>query len=285
MKKTRENEVLIVNKELVSKCKNLSIAMDNCECFTIPTEYILDISCEAVKDFRMFKNQPLNYSTQDGFILISSEAKNLFSSSYEEDKETFPPNDFVPDNYKLVNRLSDYNDVVSFALIDENGAETEIFIPYDPAIEVITGSEIEYSGCASFEVLADGNMELRFGKSSHNPEIPRNNYHEVIENWTDFFGDFRPSVLSFDFRWISADFNTDGDREIAIACVIDNKEVKNQVVTIVFDECESVELFTWCAGKFADMYLTKLIDGRIYVGLGDVCSIVCNRCYLQETEL
>lgn len=126
MKNNRKEETIILNKESLKKYKKLSLGLENCENFNIDIADVLDISCEAYRYVGSSKNDDC-YHTADGYIRISSKAKDILSDF----AKNIDVDDDEIEDCKLYKRMAVCNDMCGFSLLDESDRWKHIYVPYD----------------------------------------------------------------------------------------------------------------------------------------------------------
>ena len=252
-------DVLTINKEFLQDYKSITIVLENCDAYEIVVEDILDIFCKA--EWKKDKERDY-YVTQDGFIKISERAKDLI-------EETVADEEIGTEwDYRLKERLEMCDgcaDITWFYLKDKNNKEIGVCVPYDPLEDIVHGREIEYSNCPSLELDEQGNMIIRFGESSKQPKRKDNNYSELIAGWNEIFGGDHPQVLKVKMENLSMF----GDEQVHISayCKINNRKCKQKFFEFVFLDCENFAMDMWFGEKDCEMVMSKMADGRIYVGL------------------
>ncbi len=273
---------IIINKEFLKDYESLSIGLENCDVYKISTLDILDIYCQALL---VHENDKI-FCADDGFIKISASAKDTIESSTAK-------NNLIGSNFdlRLRQRLEMCDgcaDMTTFSLKDKQKYEINICVPYDPLIEVLRGAEIELSNCPSLEFDSEENMIIRFGESSKQPKRKDNNYTELIAGWKEAFGDYSPNHLT-----VKVDsLNTFGDKQTNFSCSfqICDKNCKIESSELVFLDCQNIalEMFYPLQGD-CDIVMSKLADGRIYVGfdglgIGFICSSVLENNYFCNQD-
>lgn len=251
-------EKMVVNKQLLSSYKLISIGLENCDVYEIAIQDVLDIYCEA----ELISNS-VGYFVLDGFVKISSRASQTLEAFDLRKNRT--DSEFY---YRLKERLEMCNggaDVTSFSLKDESGKSLEFYPPYDPLQSALRGSELELSNCPSLEIDCDGNMVIAFGESSKQPRRKDNNYAELVDGWKDAFGENAPKVLSAKVKEIFK-FGEDTTNYL-ISFKISKKFCKSGFAELVFWNCQNVNVeMNFPLKGDCDIHMSKMMDGRIYVG-------------------
>ena len=251
-------EKIVINKEFLKGYQSIWLGFENCDVYEVAIEDVLDIYCEAEQTDKK-KN---TYRTGDGFIKISARASQTIEVGIARNNEIGTEFD-----YRLRERLEMCNgcaDITSFDLRKKKKSEMEIVVPYD-ALEDIRGSEIEWSNCPSLEVDEEGNMIIAFGESSKQPRRKDNNYHELVQGWKEAFGDYRPEVLEIKSECLLT-FGK-GKMCVSLAFEFCDKNVKEKSAELVFMNCEDLDMEIYFDAKGeTDIVMSKMADGRIYVG-------------------
>ncbi len=242
---------IVVDKNFIKNYERLTLGLENVEAYSINTSDILDIYC-VIKPSKDGK-----YSTDDGFIKISSNAKNNLPLGSNEEEE---------DVFTLNQRLINWKDVVSFGLEGGGRNNIEIYLPYDPLMSLISYDLIEETNCCSFETLEEGDMLLCFGKSSKTPKRKDNDYKEIVKGWSEIYGDFNPEILSVKLQDIHMFIDDYGNFLLPF-------RIKNRSRTARYGELEflGVKMLQVSINFPVDgnvkIFLTKMLDGKIYVSL------------------
>lgn len=284
MKTNRVKEKITINKKYLKNCKQISLTLENCETFKIDIADVIDISCEAYKlsnnSFKSFYDNC--YHTSSGYIIISGRAKDTLSDyAYTEDCG-YMPEDYDEDEYKLYKRMAQFNDMCEFSLKDKSNRSKSIYVPYDALEDAVHRSEIDYANCPSFEICENGDMEIRFGKLSKNPIIPRNNYCDLFENWVEVLSDFNPKTLRLKVRNCIVEYTKDEESSVTLQCTILNKNRKDKEIIFMFYDCDKIDIAN--SGKINKAYvdMTKLCNGNIYFGIDDYFWLSCKSCKVFE---
>ena len=264
-----EKEKIIIDRNEIKKYKSLLIVLENCDVYEIAVEDVLDIYCEAVLN----SEKGEFYRAYDGFIKISSRASQTVESWVLRGNEIGRKWDIrLKARLKMCKGAAD---MVSFSLKDKANQEIEIYVPYDPLEDVMHRSEIELSNCPSFEIDKAGDMIIAFGKSSKQPKRKDNNYDGLIAGWKDAFGDYLPKVLKIKARHLS----TFGVKKtnLSLRFKICDKTCKQCFAELVFMDCKDMrmEMFFPENGD-CEIVMSKMMDGRIYVGFGLWMDFTCN---------
>ena len=251
---------IVIDKEFVKGYESLFIVFENCDVYEINVADILDISCEAA----LINEKGREYRTDDGFIKIAANTAKTAESSVLRDQALGMEQD-----YRLKERLEMCGgcaDMTSFSLKDKETGEFHIYVPYDPLERVVTGGEIELSNCPSLEFDNEGNMIIAFGKSSQQPKRKDNNYSELIAGWEEAFGQYEPTVLKAKVKGLS----TFGENtNFSFLFKICDKKCKNNLSEFLFMNCQNVDMEMAFPNKgVCKMFMSKMADGRIYVGFG-----------------
>lgn len=110
-------------------------------------------------------------------------------------------------------------------------------------------------------------MEIRFGKLSKNPIIPRNNYSELVKGWNDVLGDFNPKRLKLKVNRCNVEYDKDAESFVIFRCTILNKKRKNKRVTFVLNEFDKLRNHINGKIKNARVDMSKLCSGKTYFGV------------------
>lgn len=278
-------EKIIVNKDSLRNYRKLSLGLENCENFDIDISDILDISCEITKNRRSEKDwYDSIYHTTDGYILISSRAKDTLSDFAYSKKDGYIPSDYDENEHKLCHSMSMCDDMCSFSLQDTSGRWKHIYVPYNALENAVGRSEIDYANCPSFRILDNGDMEIRFGKLSKNPIIPRNNYAELVKGWGDVLGDFNPKVLKLKVNSCNVEYDKDTESFVVLCCTILNKKKKNEKVIFILNEFDKLCNHISGKTKTARADMSKLCNGNIYFGIDDYFWASCQSCEVIADE-
>ena len=251
----------VIDREFLKGYETLSVGLENCDVYEISVVDILDIYCE-VKRIHKKGNE---YDADDGFIKISARASQTVECSVLRNDEIGTEWD-----HRLKERLKAYGgsvvDMTSFSLKDKQGEETDIYVPYDPLIAVLHGSEIELSNCPSLAIDGEGNMTIEFGKRSKQPKRKDNNYAELIVGWKETFGDYSPRTLKVEATFL---YNFGNEQTNFSFCFgICDKNFKKGAAQLVFMDCKYIETELFFPKKgYCEIVMSKMVDGRIYVGL------------------
>ena len=264
---------ILVNKEMLSGYKSVMIGFENCDTYEVAVEDILVLYCEA----ELIDGKRNEYYTNDGFIKISEKASQTAERYVLQNNEN--------GSYcgkRLKDRLRTCSDVTSFSMVVDGEREVNIYVPYDPLEGVLHGNEIELSNCPSFEVDNEGNMIIAFGERSKQPKRKDNNYAELIEGWSDAFGDFQPKILKVKAKKI----DRFGDKQTNFCLYIElcDKKPKKRFAELVFKDCKriSIEAFFPLKGN-CEIAMSKMADGQIYVGFDGLgMDFVCSS--IQEYD-
>ncbi|MDE7108132.1 MAG: hypothetical protein K2O39_07405 [Clostridiales bacterium] len=283
MKNNSKKETIIIDKDSLKNYKKLSLGLENCENFNIDISDVIDIFCKVYKysgDAKRWYNNC--YHTSDGYIKISSRARNILSDfAYVKDSD-YIPQDYDEEDYKLYKRMSQCDDMCSFSLLDGSDRWKHIYVPYGALEEAIHRSEIDYANCPSFRILENGDMEIRFGKLSENPIITRNNYSDLIDDWKEVLGKFSPKMLKLKVNNCIVQYSKNGESTVELYCTILNKKSKNEDVIFKFCDCDKINIGKSGKIKTAHADMTKLCNGNIYFGIDDYFWISCRSCKVLE---
>ena len=277
MKNSKSKERVIINKDSLKNYKKLSIGLENCENFNIDIADVLDISCEA-STWKNGDNYGDCYHTTDGYIIISNRAKDILSDFAYTKDSGYIPQDYDENEYRLCKRMAMCDDMCLFSLLDKSDRWKHIYVPYDALEDAVNHSEIDYANCPSFRILENGDMEIRFGRLSKNPIIPRNNYSDLIADWKKVLGEFRPKTLKLKVHNRVVRYTRDEESSVELYCTILNKKSKNEDVVFMFYHCD--EIHSDRSGKIniarADM--SKMCNGKIYFGIEEYIWLSCESC-------
>lgn len=287
MKKVKK-ETIVLNKDSLKDYKRILIGLENLDDFDIDIADVLDISCEAYRylgDIR-YDGQ---YHTDDGYIRLSERARHIYSDDYyayvkdddrtEECEEDERNSD---DYFMLENRMTQCNDMCVFSLLDKNDKWINIYVPYDALEEVVDRCEIDYANCPSFEIVENGDMEIRFGKLSKNLIIPRNNYSELVTNWHEVLGDFNPKKLKLKVDGYAVQYEKNDDCFVSISGTILNKKRKGNNIMFFFKNCDMIKTNTYQKSKTTHVLMSMLCNGKIYVGFERFLSVSCSSCSILD---
>ena len=287
MKKYKET--IVLNKESLKNYKRLCIGLENLDNFDIDIADVLDISCEAYK-YSGDNQYGNSYHTDSGYIKLSSRAKDLFSDDYyayvkDDDRaEKYEEDDCKHDDFRLCNRMTECNDMCVFSLLDMSDRWKTIYVPYGALEEVVNRCEIDYANCPSFEIVENGDMEIRFGKLSKNPIIPRNNYSDLVENWHETLGDFNPKKLKLKVNNYVIDYTKDDECFAILDGAILNKKREGKNLLLVFNGCDMVKVNGNQKNKKTRVLMSKLCNCKTYAGFGSFLSISCSSCKVYDDD-
>ncbi len=285
MKKCRKKETIIINKDCLKDYKMISLGLENCENFNIDIADILDISFEAYRytdsNKGLFSKNNC-YLTSDGYIIISGRVKDMLSDfAYTEDCD-YKPELYNEDDCKLYKRMTQCNDLCVFGLLDKSDRQKHFYVPYDALEDAVHRNEIDYANCPSFEILKNGDMEIRFGKLSKNPIIKRNNYHDLVEDWISVLGNFSPKALKLKVRNLAVEYSNGEESVVTLQCTILNKKRKNVKVIFKFYDCGKINIGNSKTIKTARAKMTKLCNGNIYFGIDNYFWLSCKSCKVLQ---
>ena len=253
-----------ITKETLKTIKSIELALENCDYFEIPSEEVLDIN---------FLNITLkddgNYA-EDGFILLSKNATKILSSMSDDfDNEEYVEKDF----YSLKNRLKDYCDLCHIILNYKDGSTDTIYIPFEPLEGVITWF-IEYTNCASAEILDDGSMLISCGKDSKLLSRVDDNYNDLIV-WFDkrVKQKFKDIMNVQIYRFESSKEITNN---LEMDCKILNNQLKGMNLNLEFCDvsCLNFALDFGRDNKHC-LCMSRLKDGTIFVRISDMIEFRC----------
>lgn len=255
---------LHIHKNFLQSYQTISVVLENCDVYELDTADILDIACVA----EPVPRKRNTYRTDGGFIKIASRAKDLAEARTLRFGEWNTKWD-----YRLKERLEMCDgcaDVCTFYLRTVKGKELCIFVPYDPLICVLDGNEIEYSNCPSLEIDEEGNMIIAFGNMSKMPTRKDNDYAGLVVGWQDVFGEYAPKKLRVKIHAFSS-FCPFGEEPLFLALdfEVTDKAVSKKYAKFVFIRCTKLEMDMIFPekGDGVTIYLSKMSNGRIYVGL------------------
>ena len=261
-----------ITKSDIKSFTTLSIGFENCEVYTLDSKLILDINCVATP----CNDRQRTYFAKDGYIKISSQAASLTDSYFGRYLD-------LDCNYNLLERLQMMDgaaDVTSISLQYADQQPIDIILPYNPICSVLNGCEVDMSNCSSFQIDEDGNMLIFFGASSKQPDRIDNNYAQLIDGWSEHFGNFSPKVLSCKVN----SFSTFGKNGSNFSCQITlcNKSATQQDCELVFLRCAklNLELFFTNNGK-AQLWMSQMSNGQIYVGFQNLGIEFCCDCVME----
>ena len=272
---------MIVNKEVLKEYNSILLVLENCDAYEIPVADILDISCEIIP----IGKRDNGYRTDDGFIKISSRAKDTIECSILKNKEDIG----TEWDCRLKERLQMCGgcaDITSIALRKKPKPDMDIYVPYEPLEDVVWHNEIEYSNCPSFEIDEKGDMIISFGESSKQPIRKDNNYDELIVGWKDKFKKYLPQILEVKLE----KFSTFGEEKtnISVELEICDKKSPSQLLELIFTDCKNLMMDVYFPKKGeCDVVMSKMVDGRIYVGfdglgIGFICASILENDYYNN---
>lgn len=267
---------LVINKDFLSKSKNIIIGFENCDAYIIESKDVLDIYCKAMQ---IEKTQL--YRTDDGYIKISSNASQNKEVSLEHNQNLDGTECDICFEQRLCCCGSGV-DITSFSLaVDELGT-IEVYVPYDPLESALTRGELDLSNCPSAEVDDDGNMLIYFGKSSKQPTRKDNDYPNLVLGWREAFGDYSPKVLSAKALGL-ASFG-EKQNNLSLTFETSDRKLGKRTVEFLFFECfdTRIQANFPLKGK-CKIIMSKMADGTIYVafdGLG--MEFFCTSIYEYE---
>lgn len=249
---------IVIDKNFIKKYESVTVMLENCECYKISTNDIIDVYCES----ELIDKHNREYRTNDGFLKIAARTSQT--------KECFLLHNSLSGPQRgqgLRARLEACGggaDMTSFSLNGKNG-DMDIYVPYNPLEDIIHGCEIELSDCPSFEVDDKGNMIIAFGKSSKQPVRTDNNYADLITGWKAAFGEFSPKILKVNVQSIGT-FGI-SEKTLKVSFKIRNKFSKKGFAELTFTDCENVSVDTCFPsdGK-CEIVMSRMANGRIYVG-------------------
>ena len=249
-----------INKDSLKEIKYISLGLENCEDFDIPTKYIVDINFEYGKSGDSFK-------TNDGFIEISSQALKILSSYGIDDYKNNRITDVI--DYYLGTRFIGYCNLCVLSIAKNNDEILNVYVPYEPLNKCIHDDEIELTNCPSAEILDNGNLLVLFGKSSKMPTRIDNNYKDLILGWDNIsevkkenFDVIRCKIINFS--------NLDSDTCPRISVTFKSKKKQ---FTLIFEDYTKLlfDLYPKYNNYF-NLKMSRMLDGKIHVGF-DGCEV------------
>lgn len=268
---------LVINKDFLSKSKNIIIGFENCDAYIIEAKDVLDIYCKATQ---IGKTQL--YRTDDGYIKISSNASQNKEVSLEHNRNL----DGTGYDIRFEQRLRYCGsgvDMTSFSLAVDESGKIEVYLPYDPLESALTRCELDLSNCPSAEIDDDGNMLIYFGKSSKQPIRKDNDYSNLVLGWRETFGDYSPKVLSAKASGL-ASFG-EKQNNLSLTFETSGKKLGKRTVEFMFFECfdTRVQANFPLKGK-CKIIMSKMADGTFYVafdglGIEFFCTSICEYEY------
>lgn len=264
------SQLLKIDLDYLRNFQKINFVLENCDVYAIDISDVLDISFEAtpVKKDGESKSKSF-YRTDGGFIRLSPKAgTELECITKRELQKGVPEFDLFTSSDPFLERMQLCCDIC-YITLEGDRTETYVYTPYDPLTDVIFANELDYSNCPSFEVDDSGNLLFFFGHLSKQPRRVDNNYHELIEGWSEVMGDYRPDLLrgeiyGFDYS------SYDNSSSVFFTLEVKRKGKSNTVLELSFSDVKNVHLEHW--GKLClscDVYMSKLPNGDIYVGLTD----------------
>lgn len=250
---------ILFNKEFLNNYKSLLVVFENCDVYEIAVDDILDIYCVA-EQIGKKKNE---YQAKKGYIKIAARASQTIECSVLENHEIDTEMD-----HRLQERLNMCDgcaDITSFSLNNDRKCDIDIYVPYDPLLDILHDNEIEFSNCPSFEIDNEDNMIISFGECSKQPKRKDNNYSELIDGWNDAFGDFEPKILKV--KALTLLSFGDKQTNFLFSFEFSNKNSKKDYAELVFIDCKTVSVEV-SFGKIVDceIIMSKMANGHIYVG-------------------
>lgn len=287
MNKGRNKESILINKDSLKNYKKLCIGLENLDNFDIDIADVLDISCEAYRysDDSRYGNQ---YHADDGYIKLSGRVKDIFSNDYyayiknADRTEKYDEDDSNDDYFRLSSRMAMCNDMCVFSLLDANDRWKTIYVSYDALEEVVNHCEIDYANCPSFEIGENGDMEIRFGRLSKNPIIPRNDYSALVTDWHEVLGDFTPKTLKLKVNNYEVDYAKNDECMVTLTCTVLNKKRENKNIMLVFRDCDMLKISAVQKSKKTHVLMSRLCNGKIYAGFMHFLSVSCSSCIVID---
>ena len=263
------NYDLIINKYNLKEYKKIEVICENTEVFSIPIEYVIDINM-------LCKKNKKEYTSDEGFIVVSKDAQNIKSSDVIYAKSEKPWSWTVED-CQFINRIPKYLDICCICLVKKDGKEINVLIPYD-LIESIFGGVVEFSNCHSFELDSKGNMIIKYGNLSLMPKRHKLNFTDTIENWNEFFNNTEIDYISINVN--NFHYHRDGEYGI-IEIYVDLFFSKNIVskVVLVFNGVTDCE-FIMDEPSY-NLAICQLIDGSFFAQINYMSEFKFKRCYIK----
>ena len=273
-----------ITKETLSEIDYIDIALENCDSYSIKPENIVDILFD---EFELDTGREKYSRSRNGRLVLS---KNMFHQlsrdAFIEFADGTTALDHDPEeDYYFYNRITSWCDIVSIDIHYKNGKIFEFFVEYNPIINDLCGSDVEYSNCPSAEIDENGDMLILFGKSSHSPKRIDNDYFNVIEGLNELL-----PQKNIDTLWVVIEtIGNDGvncwspDGGLYVEMRIKNKEYKNKCLPLEFFDVDKmafcVDLKNMCE---EDFNISPTADGRFFVQFGEICNFYCKRIKVFE---
>ena len=257
---------MVIDQNSLKEIKNISLALENCECFDIEAKFILDIWFDKI---HMGVGHNSENKAYDGRLLLSKDCLDLLSSeAYEKYADgTTGLDNFDIDSLKFRNRLLNYCDITQVYIDFNDGSKTWFFVPYDPLEEEMHGCEIDLSNCPSAELDENGDVLILFGKSSHSYKRTDNNYEDLILGFTDEIPNKIKKPLKVKIVEIS---NIESDyccSRLFVKVCIQDKAYRDKYLKLVFEDVKnlSLEINSDVLQKVTEFTSSRISTGGIFV--------------------
>ena len=265
------HQTINITKQFASQYDTITLYMHNDDKYVLDLKDVADISCVATKEGNCCE-------CVGGTITFLPSANDA-----KESEVAFAVAngcDLPEWNNTLLQRLQMWCDVDAFALSKKDGY-IMVQVQFDPLMDDFDEVK-EYSNCASFE-YANNCITLCFGDKSKQPKRKDNNYHEIVQNWADVFGDYIVDELFVRIKsmtFFSSRQNGKNDT-LKLGVSVEAKQFAKQPFEFLFGGIADYNCAPWgFANSSNPVRMSKMADGKIYVSLdlGNVefvCDTIC----------
>ena len=248
---------------------------ENCEVFSIPIEYVLDISCICNRTKNGNKN---DYFSKEGFIKLSSDVNEIYSNDVIYYN---PANEYEyesKDDYKFINRIPRYLDICYIKLITKEKRNLYINIPYAPIESFFVGC-VEMTDCHSFEIDEQNNNIIKYGNLSLMPKRKELNIEDIVENWDEMFKGVGDNYININLNRF---YYREVEGEITVSIIVDLEFGKKEIYPIIIN-FEGVTEFEEDRLDYAySLILYQLLDGIYFAQINNMAEFKFKRCYLER---
>lgn len=133
------------------KLKQIDIVLENCEVITIPVERISNFYFKNITTNYWFDETDseidADYATDEFYIILPDEANIFLKADYQN----------IFSDYKIFDRLTEYQDITHIDLIFTDGTSQYIAVPYEEENPAILGSP---NLCQKSHILDNGDLEI-----------------------------------------------------------------------------------------------------------------------------
>lgn len=260
-------DMLIINSKSIQQFSKIELCCENLECFVIDIHYILDINlvCEI-------KNRK-EYWSNSGYVKLHKDVRYMLS---EDVKKYFSDEENL-DEYRVMNRIPKYLDIVSLTLVNEENRKIHIRIPYG-VVESIFGGIIELSDCHSYELDKNNNIIIRYGELSTMPKKEDVCFEDVFDNWKNVLPIFKNDFLDFtEEKYYYKEI--DGRVTVSVTGQLVHNKRKYDVRLVFYGVRDYEEDYTEQV-SFINLY--KLATKEYFVQLGYAAEFKFDGCYVEQ---